>query len=77
MVLCLRCGAPRTNASRCEYCGVVFDPGAVRAPPGDLPAEFHTALAADNLIEAIKIYRKVKDVGLKQARDAVLAMKMK
>lgn len=56
---------------------MVFDPGAVRAPPGDLPAEFHTALAADNLIEAIKIYRKVKDVGLKQARDAVLAMKMK
>ena len=77
MVLCLRCGAPRTNATRCEYCGVVFDPGAAPAAPRDLPAEFHAAMKDDNLIEAIKIYRKVRDVGLKEARDEVLKLKMK
>lgn len=77
-VLCLRCGAPRTNATRCEYCGVLFDPSAAApALPNDLPAEFHAAMKDDNLIEAIKIYRQTRNVGLKEARDEVLKLKMK
>ena len=74
-MLCGRCGAPRSHAARCEYCGVVFDPAAAAAPPGDLPPGFAEALAQDDLIEAIKLFRQARGVGLKEARDAVLAMK--
>ena len=36
-----------------------------------LPAEFYTALQNNRLIVAIKIYREVTGVGLKEAKDRV------
>lgn len=54
---------------------MIFDPGAAPAPPRGLPPEFDAALKADDLIGAIKIYRQVHGVGLKEARDEVLRMK--
>ncbi len=75
-LLCGRCGAPRTtNGPKCPYCGVLFDPGAAPAPPPELPAAFAEAMANDNLIEAIKLWRQTYGVGLKEARDAVLELK--
>lgn len=74
--LCTRCGAPRTsNAAKCPYCGILLDPGAAAAPPPELPTEFADAMAKDNLIEAIKIYRQTYGVGLREAHQAVMAMK--
>ena len=73
--LCLRCGAPRSNAFRCEYCGVLFEGATAAEGPRDLPPAFHAALAKDDLIEAIKLFRQTRGIGLKEARDAVLAMK--
>ncbi|CAN5355746.1 hypothetical protein BH09MYX1_BH09MYX1_36830 [soil metagenome] len=74
--LCARCGAPRTRAAAaCEYCKTLFDPGTALALPRELPVEFHDAMKDDNLIAAIKIFRDTRGVGLKEARDAVLALK--
>jgi ribosomal protein L7/L12 len=51
-------------------------PEAVLAPappPGD--AQVETLVAQDRLIDAIKVYRAIHGVGLKEAKDAVDAIK--
>jgi large subunit ribosomal protein L7/L12 len=44
------------------------------APESALPSSFHEALGRGKKIQAIKIYREVTGVGLKDAKRAVEAM---
>jgi ribosomal protein L7/L12 len=43
-------------------------PARPPGPAGSLPSEVHAALAAGNLVQAIKLLRQTKGVGLKQAK---------
>jgi hypothetical protein len=51
-----------------------IDPEAALSDDDLLPAAFYDALAQKKEIQAIKIYRAVTGVGLKQAKDAVELM---
>lgn len=51
-----------------------IDPRVVDAQPVGLPGDFYAALQAGKMINAIKIYREVTGVGLKEAKDAVEAI---
>jgi ribosomal protein L7/L12 len=51
-----------------------IDPQAALTDDNPLPESFYDALAKNKEILAIKIYREVTGVGLKQAKDAVEAM---
>lgn len=75
-VLCQQCGAPRqTSAPSCPFCKTLYDtPAPVGAPPpptGELPPDVARALAAGNMIEAVKLYRQVFKVGLKEAKETL------
>ena len=71
---CSHCGAPRqTAAAACPYCKALYGgPAPAGAPAaGALPADVAQALAAGNLIEAIRLYRAAYKVGLKEAKEAI------
>ena len=80
---CPACGAPlefdgRSAVIRCKFCrNVSFVPGvlpAQAAAPGPALDEIRRLAKAGNLIEAVKKYRALFDVGLKEAKDAVEAL---
>jgi Ribosomal protein L7/L12 C-terminal domain len=58
--------------------GYPGDPGILPGPPQyadpRLPPEFYAALQSGKMINAIKVYREVTGVGLKEAKDQVEAM---
>ncbi|MCZ2111425.1 MAG: hypothetical protein LC118_17985 [Dehalococcoidia bacterium] len=79
--LCGRCGAPvALGATSCRYCHVAFAPTTPGAEPG---ARMATAprpeadpwllelLARGALIDAIKRYRELTGLGLREAKRAV------
>ncbi|MDH5506040.1 MAG: hypothetical protein OEZ02_02330, partial [Anaerolineae bacterium] len=68
---------------RCSYCdaSIIIRPEnhlsePEHSPPHpevpELPDSFYSLIAADKKIEAIKLYRQIANVGLKEAKDAVL-----
>ncbi len=75
---CPSCGAPldfdgRSSIVQCKFCKTnVLMPGvqAQAVAPADL-AEVRRLAERGNIVEAIKRYRELYDVGLKEAKDAV------
>ncbi|MEW6092974.1 MAG: PQQ-binding-like beta-propeller repeat protein, partial [Chloroflexota bacterium] len=75
---CPSCGAPldfdgRSNIIQCKFCKTnVLMPGvqAQAAAPADL-AEVRRLAESGNIIEAIRRYRELYEVGLKEAKEAV------
>lgn len=75
---CPSCGAPldfdgRSTIVQCKFCKTnVLMPGAPAqaAAPADL-AEIRRLAESGNMIEAIRRYRELFDVGLKEAKEAV------
>lgn len=65
--------APAPGGPQDAVPGAFAAPGSGGADPG-LPPEFYTALENNKLIQAIKIYREVTHVGLKEAKDRVEEM---
>jgi ribosomal protein L7/L12 len=72
---CSHCGAPRTTAAAaCPFCAALYSEAAPPgAPPGrfDAPPGVIEALNAENKIEAIRLYRAARKIGLREAKDAV------
>ena len=63
------------GAHGCPYCGVAFE----NAPPPPPPAphadpEILRLVRANNKIEAIRRYRELTGLGLKESKDAVEAI---
>lgn len=76
--LCGRCGAPvQAGAHGCYYCGVSFE-GAPAAPAAranpNVDPEVVRLIRANNKIEAIKRYREMTGLGLRESKDAVEAI---
>jgi len=69
---CPNCGAPRTDATVCGFCNVIFESGAraTSTTSGYSPAVV-AALRAGNKIEAIKLHREATNLGLRESKDAV------
>jgi len=76
-VNCPRCGAPPLPDQRaCPYCGTAWPaPGAgaprPSPPRSDEDPEILALIDADNLIGAIKRYRDLTKLGLKESKEAV------
>ena len=80
---CSSCGAPlevdgKSSLIRCKFCKTIaLVPGLPAAPESAAPASLEEIRQlADNgkIIEAIRRYRDLYDVGLKEAKDAVEAL---
>lgn len=77
-LICSHCGAPiAVGASGCGFCGTAFSSpsagGAVDAgsSAGGVDAELAALLRRGDQLGAMKRYRIVHGVGLKEAKDAV------
>jgi zinc-ribbon domain len=75
---CSHCGAPRPDGVRaCPFCATVFADAVGTPGPGVVPAgvppDVLAAIDSGNLIEAIRLYRAARKVGLKEAKDVVEA----
>jgi ribosomal protein L7/L12/outer membrane protein assembly factor BamB len=76
---CPACGAPldfdgTSAVMRCKFCGnVSLLPGRMAAPAGALDEIRRLAMKGD-LVEAIKRYRQIHGVGLREAKEAVEAL---
>jgi len=77
---CPSCGAPlevdgKSSLVRCKFCNTIaLVPGLPTAPEAAAPAsldEVRQLVESGNLIEAIRRYRELYDVSLKEAKDAV------
>lgn len=80
---CPACGAPldfdgSSAVVRCKFCrNISFFPGALperAAAPSLVLGEIRRLIESGNLLEAIRQYRELFDVGLKEAREAVEAL---
>ncbi|MBA4379583.1 MAG: hypothetical protein C0393_02660, partial [Anaerolinea sp.] len=80
---CSSCGAPlevdgKSSLVRCKFCNTIaLVPGLPAAPEAAAPASLEEIRQlADNgkIVEAIRRYRELYDVGLKEAKDAVEAL---
>lgn len=69
---CSHCGAPRDpRALRCAYCGSPFADAKPGVPQQDVDAEIATLIRKKKKIEAVKLYRTLHKVGLREAKDAI------
>jgi LSD1 subclass zinc finger protein len=80
---CPSCGAPlevdgKSSLVRCKFCNTIaLVPGLPAAPEAAVPAsleEIRQLAENGKIIEAIRRYRELYDVGLKEAKDAVEAL---
>lgn len=77
---CTHCGAPRTtSAAACPFCAALYGdaaPPGAPAPRVEGLSAVVAALDAGNKIEAIRLYREARKVGLREAKDAVERMEL-